>query len=141
MPSLTWRKQGLRFECTGCGDCCKREGILRVSVADCRRMAKHMEIALEEFQSIFTIVDPDYGLLLINGRDGCVMLRKDNKCAVHDAKPLQCSTYPFWSELLESKEAWDAEGKDECEGINRGPLISPEEITHRLRQRNHMPRL
>lgn len=133
-----WRRAGLRFECTGCGDCCRREGIVKVSVAECRRMATHMAMPLDLFMKSYTKKDKTYGLLLkpaSSGRMGCVMLDGDGKCTVHEAKPIQCSTYPFWASLLESEESWNEEAQNECEGMNRGNLIPPEEITRRLLQK------
>jgi hypothetical protein len=35
---------------------------------------------------------------------------------VYSARPLQCSTYPWWPELLSSSE-WREEGASVCEGI------------------------
>ncbi|MFT6398517.1 MAG: Fe-S-cluster containining protein [Bradymonadia bacterium] len=41
----------------------------------------------------------------------------DGKCSVHEFKPLQCKTYPFWPEVLHSPRSWKAEQKY-CEGIS-----------------------
>ena len=38
----------------------------------------------------------------------CVFLN-DQKCRIYEARPVQCSTYPFWPNLLESEAAWDEE--------------------------------
>ncbi|MDE6719615.1 MAG: YkgJ family cysteine cluster protein, partial [Treponemataceae bacterium] len=45
----------------------------------------------------------------------------------YGARPVQCSTYPFWPWILKSRESWDAEAKD-CKGMNCGALRSAQEI-------------
>lgn len=46
----------------------------------------------------------------------CIFL-KDGLCSVHDAKPLQCVTYPWWPDLMAQSE-WDAEREQVCEGMD-----------------------
>jgi len=53
----------------------------------------------------------------LNGTEYCVFLDPEtNHCGVYSARPLQCSTYPWWPELLSSSE-WREEGASVCEGI------------------------
>ena len=63
---------------------------------------------------------------------GCVFLR-DGRCTVYGARPLQCSTYPFWPRILRSSESWAAE-RDACEGINAAgaPRLDPAEVTTKV---------
>ena len=46
----------------------------------------------------------------------CIFLR-DGLCTVHDAKPLQCATYPWWPDLMSQNE-WNLEREQVCEGID-----------------------
>src|SRR5258706_322600 len=46
-------------------------------------------------------------------------------CGVHAAKPVQCATFPFWPELVESRRAWHKTG-GWCPGIGKGQLVSIE---------------
>ena len=55
------------------------------------------------------------------------ILWKDGSCAAYGARPVQCSTYPFWSWIVKDGRSWDEEAKS-CKGINDGPLKSREEI-------------
>lgn len=55
-------------------------------------------------------------------------------CSVYEARPVQCSTYPFWSTLVETEGSWREEARD-CPGIGRGGLLSREEIEERLWRR------
>ena len=47
----------------------------------------------------------------------------DNGCTAYNARPIQCSTYPFWSFILKNQKTWDEESK-ECPGINKGERVS-----------------
>ncbi len=38
----------------------------------------------------------------------CIFLQPDNKCGIHTVRPGQCSTYPWWPELMERK-GWEWE--------------------------------
>jgi Fe-S-cluster containining protein len=46
----------------------------------------------------------------------CIFL-EGKQCTVHAAKPLQCSTYPWWPELMEYW-AWESERESTCEGLD-----------------------
>jgi Fe-S-cluster containining protein len=51
----------------------------------------------------------------------CHFLNSDG-CRIHPAKPTQCRTYPFWPELVASRDAWRNEAK-RCPGIGAGELV------------------
>jgi Fe-S-cluster containining protein len=57
-------------------------------------------------------------------------------CAVYEARPLQCRTYPFWESMLASRNAWEAMS---CPGMGRGNLHSMEEIDLFLDQQRAEP--
>jgi Fe-S-cluster containining protein len=54
-------------------------------------------------------------------------------CTVYEARPLQCRTYPFWSEVLASEKAWRETARS-CPGIGQGAWHSLEEIESLLAQ-------
>ncbi len=56
----------------------------------------------------------------------CV-LWEEGGCKAYGARPVQCSTYPFWSWVIESRASWDEEAKS-CKGSNKGGARSFEEI-------------
>jgi len=45
-------------------------------------------------------------------------------CQVYQARPMQCRTWPFWPENLQSRKAWD-QAAQKCPGMNTGPLHTP----------------
>ncbi len=49
----TLYKAGLRFGCTGCGNCCTIEGHVWVDRREIERLAEHLGINLDEFRGKF----------------------------------------------------------------------------------------
>ena len=57
----------------------------------------------------------------------CIFLENGKLCSVYDLRPVQCRTFPYWPEVMESRETWNTE-KLECEGIdNPDAAITSEE--------------
>lgn len=127
-----WFKEGLRFKCTGCGECCTGSpGYVWLTSAEAQAIAERLKLPFEEFLKKYTRRIGNR-LSLIEQRRGdnydCVFL-KDKQCTIYDLRPKQCRTYPWWSENVESLKHW-VEESVRCEGINHpdAPLISLEEI-------------
>ena len=57
----------------------------------------------------------------------CILWDKECGCKAYGARPVQCSTYPFWSWILKDKDSWNNESKS-CPGINKGKIWSKESI-------------
>ena len=51
----------------------------------------------------------------------------ENGCSAYQARPVQCSTYPFWSWMIKNKAMWEDCAKD-CPGMNKGKIWTYEEI-------------
>ncbi|KAF8072448.1 hypothetical protein HT031_000107 [Scenedesmus sp. PABB004] len=129
-----------RFTCTQCGKCCTGDGEVWVSDAEAARIAAHLNLALPRFLAAHTRgyskltgwhmlrSDPDS-----ETRD-CTFLRPDNTCAIHAVRPLQCSTYPWWPELMAEQE-WQWERENICEGFDHAdaPPTDLDEAARQLR--------
>jgi Fe-S-cluster containining protein len=112
-----WYLEGVKFKCTGCGACCSKEpGAVFISEQEAASMAEYLQISLEHFYQLYT--RKLHGLTSLKEKENfdCVFLI-DNRCSLYESRPKQCKTYPFWPELLESKEAWEEE-KQRCEGLD-----------------------
>lgn len=137
--SLPWYKEGLRFECTGCGKCCTgAPGYVWVSEEEVAAMAKALNLPVESFKKKYLRQRYNrYALIEKKSLDGqydCIFL-EGRKCTLYEARPKQCRTFPWWKQNLNSEESWKLAAKD-CEGINDQAWLVPyEEIEEQL-QRN-----
>ena len=125
-----WR-EGLRFECTGCGRCCQNEGevwfdseefvdlvrSLRLPPADVLNtyveLVMNGWIKMKSKSQLNSSVSPISSVpRSIQGelKDQCIFLSEDGrKCSIYEVRPLQCRTYPYWPRILSDKQEWDKE--------------------------------
>jgi Fe-S-cluster containining protein len=125
-----WYRAGLRFECTGCSECCKARGAYSHVYAAEREftaMARLLKKRRADFDREFTTIDADGRRELRFERGACVFLAADGRCGVYAARPTQCRTFPFWSENL-VKRTWELEIAPGCEGVGRGKRYTRGEI-------------
>ncbi len=131
-PQRTWYADGLQFECTGCGHCCRwGEGYVWISEREIHAMANHLGLDVLEFArqyvrrvgTCYSLKErADYRCVLLDEAVG-----RGDRCRVYPARPTQCRTYPFWREHLKSAKAWQALA-DDCPGLNQGRLYTADEI-------------
>lgn len=127
-----WYAGGLGFSCTECGKCCEiDDGYVWVSPLEAQALADYLKLSLDAFGRAFLRkVGARYALLDRPGDRGCVFLH-DNRCSVYVARPAQCRSFPFWSDHLETPQAW-ASAAESCEGISEDAARVPfEEIERR----------
>lgn len=128
--SEPWYKDGLRFECTGCGNCCTgAPGYVWVNQAEIEGMAGVLEMDVDEFEKMYVRqIGIRRSLHELPGTYDCVFFDSETrKCQVYEHRPRQCRTWPFWDSNLKSQEAWD-EMCEGCPGSGKGKLYSLEHI-------------
>ena len=137
-----WYRDGLRFECTSCGNCCTGgEGAVWFEDEEGRAMARLLGQTYPEFLVRHTrMIEGHRSLnehLTEHGYD-CEFLDRESVpgkalCRIYEARPSQCRTWPFWPELVKSERAWArAKSNTPCPGMGRGTLFTVEEIVARL---------
>ena len=122
-----WYSDGLRFECTRCGNCCSgAPGSVLVSDTEIAKLAGRLELATDEFREIYTRRLRKGDVSLREKRNGeCVFYNKGavegtkTGCSVYEDRPRQCRSWPFWRGVVHSPESW-AEDAEDCPGMNRG---------------------
>lgn len=122
---------GLRFQCTQCGKCCARPGFIAVYPDESVELADRYRKGAtpRDLAGVLWTWDDAFGAWLIEVEEGqsCPYL-VDEQCSVHDVKPRQCATYPFWEEIIGNRLTW-AQEADHCEGIRAdGDLYTPQLI-------------
>jgi Fe-S-cluster containining protein len=127
-----WYHKGLSFRCTGCGKCCTGSpGYVWITREDVKNIIDFLEITKEEFLKIYTRrVMKRLSLKEKTPSYDCIFL-KDNKCLIYKVRPLQCSTFPWWSHNISSKETWE-KVKETCEGIDKSKHYSQKQIEENL---------
>jgi uncharacterized protein len=120
-------KDGLKFSCQGSGKCCrsdKKEGYLYLTLDDRRQMAKELSLTTSQFTRQYTAIYRGQRHLK-QLRLQCMFLEK-KKCKIYKSRPLQCRSWPFWSENMNEK-TWE-KAKKLCAGMGKGKHYSAEEI-------------
>lgn len=133
--ALPWYEKGLRFECTGCGQCCTGQpGYVWISESEMGQAAQYLQISLQEFKNSYTRQINGKYSLLERKRDNqydCIFL-EGKKCKIYHHRPHQCRSFPWWPQNLESQQTWNETAK-ECEGIHScAPIHSSEKIQENL---------
>lgn len=130
-----WYADGLRFECTRCGNCCRNHGdyaYVYLMPPEVTGLADFLELSEAEFLARFCVEDEGWTVLRMD-RPRCPFLSPEGGCTVYPARPRQCRTWPFWEENLASPEAWDAV-REICPGIGRGPRYEWQEAAETARR-------
>jgi Fe-S-cluster containining protein len=130
-----WWSRGLRFECAGCGRCCRGEpGAVFFTPEEGRRVGK--SLGVEEGDFLKTYVTSKWGRpSFVERRNGdCIFYDAEKaRCAIYPLRPAQCAFFPFWYSVTKSAAVWRWHAK-QCPGMDRGRLYTALEIREFLRQ-------
>ncbi|MCR5217099.1 YkgJ family cysteine cluster protein [Treponema sp.] len=136
--------EDIKFSCQQCSWCCRFEGgVVRLSQDDLDRLCKWAELKEEQFKKVYCrSIEDNQGknwLILKTLQKGdCIfwdqsLCQGKGGCQCYIARPLQCSTYPFWPEIIKDKESWNKQGQ-KCPGINCGQVHPTEEINEEVKK-------
>ncbi|HCK40847.1 MAG: hypothetical protein CMJ72_13900 [Planctomycetaceae bacterium] len=129
-----WYHNGLRFKCTGCGDCCTGSpGYVWVNQAEIDALAKLLDMTPEACEKKYVRhIGIRRSLIELPVSYDCVFLdSKTRKCTVYEARPRQCRTWPFWKSNVRNPENW-ADTCQACPGSGQGKLHQLEQIQQQL---------
>ncbi len=127
----SWYKDGLRFECQRCGECCRGEpGMVWIDKKEIKKTSSFLGITQDIFAKRYLrIVSGRISLLECNNGD-CIMYEEG--CKIYSVRPSQCKTFPFWKSNLENKTEWENQ-KNTCPGIGKGRLHTSNDIESYLK--------
>ena len=123
-------KKGTNFECQGSGNCCVSRGsygYVYLSLLDRQRLAKSFKLSLKKFTQKFCDKNNRYYHLKELKKNGDCIFLIDKRCSVYKSRPIQCRTWPFWKENLNSK-GWRKDIYNFCPGIGKGKFFPKENI-------------
>ncbi|MCR5218464.1 YkgJ family cysteine cluster protein [Treponema sp.] len=124
-------QEGLHFECKRCSFCCGHSpGYVYLSKRDLLTLCKYFDCNIEDFVKKYCRWAGYYEgktvLALFEKKNyDCILW--NNGCTAYPARPVQCSTYPFWTWMIEDQDTWNECAKD-CPGMNSGKLWPKEKI-------------
>lgn len=91
-----------RFKCRKCGKCCKNQDMILFTPNDLFKIAKRLEKTIQTVIHDYTEVYigpqsklPMVHLLMKGPKNACPFLGQDNRCSIHDSKPVICALYPL----------------------------------------------
>ena len=120
-------KFNFRFECQPeCTHCCTMAGDVFLTEDDADRIAAHLEITSAQFREQHCTYEDDELRLVGQSKDPCRFVTSTG-CSIHEVKPVQCRTFPYWPEYVVNKRSWKNLGRF-CPGIGVGPIIAVEEV-------------
>ena len=133
MSDERWYKDGLRFQCTQCGDCCTgAPGHVWVNQDEIEALARKLGVEVAQFERQYVRrVGVRRSLIEFSNGDCVFFDGGTRKCTVYDARPRQCRTWPFWQSNVKSPEAWE-QTCQVCPGSGQGPLVPLEQIVHQI---------
>ncbi len=129
MSDEPWYKDGLRFTCTQCGNCCTGpEGVVWVNAQEIGQIAEFIGKSIGEMKIEHTrLVGRRVSLKEFPNGDCTFFDGQKRGCTIYPVRPRQCRTWPFWNSNLESPETWQ-EIQLTCPGAGHGNFVSLEEI-------------
>ena len=119
------------FQCQKCAKCCQLKGDVLLTKQEISDIANFLNISEKSFISQYCYIIEKEESILISIKhqphdNSCIFL-KNNRCIIYDVRPIQCSTYPFWTFLLNDEIKWQNE-KKLCPGIGKGKKISKRKL-------------
>ena len=108
-----------RFHCTQCGECCINRDDILLSPMDLFRIAKELNVSLEDvidrYCELYVGYESRFPLIRLKPRGvikRCPLL-KNRKCSVHKAKPAMCAMFPI-GRAVEFSEDERTSSKTSC---------------------------
>ncbi len=133
MAREKWYKGGLAFECQGCGNCCSGpdEGYIWANSKEIAATAEFLGISKEQVKSKYMYREGmRYSFNEKAPSNDCIFLKafgSGKGCEIYSVRPMQCRTWPFWKDNLNSQQAWKRASVD-CPGIDKGSWYTFQQI-------------
>ena len=126
-------EDGLQFGCVQCGRCCTGEpGAIYVTDREIDEISSYLGMPRKDFvRCSLKKIGGRYSIRDVRNANWSCLFFSEGKCVVYPVRPVQCRTWPFWTENLRSRSSWAQTSKD-CPGIGSGKSYSRDEIVARM---------
>jgi Fe-S-cluster containining protein len=135
MKKINYEK-GLNFECQGSSNCCVSRGAygyVYLSKKDINKLALFLKLNIKKFLELYCEKTDGFTHLKETNKNGNCQFLNKKKCSVYKGRPIQCRTWPFWSENMNAK-VWNNELKNFCPGIGKGKKLSKIDIQKKINE-------
>ena len=130
--SEPWWSMGLYFSCIRCGECCgSAPGTVRFTKGELSAMAGALGVTDEQFTETYAWDKYEVVSLREQSNYDCVFFKNAGdgpECEIYSVRPSQCSTFPFWPEILESPHSWKLYASS-CPGMDNGEFHDFDKIS------------
>lgn len=113
----------IQFQCKKCGACC-RVGFIYLKKGEAEKIASHLGMPVKQFKKKYTEWFLFLGRALKWSEKGSCLFLKNKECSIYNARPSQCSTWPYWDRILNSREDLER-AKSYCGGISQEKVPCP----------------
>ncbi|MCB5873878.1 YkgJ family cysteine cluster protein [Blautia producta] len=127
-----------KFHCTQCGECCfnRDKEVILLSANDIFRIAKSLKLTpgetVKRYGFVYIGADSRLPIVILKTIDpmGQCVLLKENKCAVHDNKPVICAMFPIGRMLKINPEESEDTKQYKIEYLYVNPECGDDADTH-----------
>jgi len=139
MTSTPFYASGLKFSCKRCSSCCRYDaGYVFLSENDLKKLMAELKMDRNSFIKTYCrwVNDSQNGneVLSLKEKSNKDCILWDSGCLVYMARPVQCSSFPFWKSIVASTQAWQIAATG-CPGMNKGELHSEKTIGEYIEKR------
>lgn len=92
-------------------------------------MAAHLRLDVPAFLKKYT-EKADGFTSLVSRPDGPCVFYQDG-CTIYPVRPIQCSTFPFWGDVVKSPHRWQEQAQ-KCKGMNKGKIWEVDKVREQL---------
>ena len=133
MSSQPWFRDGLKFQCTQCGNCCTgAPGYVWVNQEEIGALARRCGLEVAQFEEKYVRkVGIRKSLVEFENGDCVFFDNQARRCTVYEDRPRQCRTWPFWESNVRTSQAWK-ETCEVCPGSGQGTLVPAEQVLVQL---------
>ena len=134
MDEKPWYRDGLRFKCSQCGNCCTgAPGYVWVNKEEIAALAARLNMSVANFEQDYVRQVGVRKSLIEYDNGDCVFFDGEaRRCTVYEDRPRQCRTWPFWESNVRTPETWK-ETCEVCPGSGKGTLVPVEKIVEQLK--------
>ncbi|GIW22983.1 MAG: hypothetical protein KatS3mg068_1990 [Candidatus Sericytochromatia bacterium] len=111
----------LKFSCQSCGNCCKYFDVNITDYDIARILENRPDLKIDDFIEVvkprvksevenLKLADDKIAMIILKQKENskeCVFLTKDNKCSIHEFKPIGCRTWPFTLNIYNGDVKWN----------------------------------